>query len=73
MLFRPRRIGDDDVGVVERCALQPVDVVLFVVGAINPTPKLDTKTMRRLNAKVSIEGKNPKQVAKTFLKENGFI
>jgi osmoprotectant transport system substrate-binding protein len=38
-----------------------------------PTPKLDTETMRSLNAKVSIEGKDPKQVAKNFLKENGFI
>ena len=38
-----------------------------------PTSKLDTKTMRKLNAKVSIEEKDPKQVAETFLKENGFL
>lgn len=38
-----------------------------------PTPKLDTETMRSLNAKVSIDGQDPKQVAKSFLKDNGYI
>lgn len=38
-----------------------------------PTSKLDTETMRSLNAKVTIDGEDPKQVAKNFLKENGFI
>ena len=38
-----------------------------------PTSKLDTETMRSLNAKVSIDGKDPKQVARSFLKEHGFI
>jgi osmoprotectant transport system substrate-binding protein len=38
-----------------------------------PTAELDTETMRSLNAKVSIDGEDPKQVAKDFLKENGFI
>ena len=38
-----------------------------------PTSELDTETMRSLNAAVSIEGKDAKQVAKTFLQDNGFI
>lgn len=38
-----------------------------------PTPELDTETMRLLNAKVSIDGEEPKRVAETFLKDNGFI
>ncbi|WP_158058961.1 glycine betaine ABC transporter substrate-binding protein [Halorussus halophilus] len=38
-----------------------------------PTSKLTTEKMRSLNAKVSIDGKDPKQVAKTFLKDNGFL
>lgn len=35
--------------------------------------KLTTETMARLNAEVSSEGLPPKQVAETFLKDEGFI
>ena len=38
-----------------------------------PTPKLDTETMRNLNGLVSIEGKSPKAAARQFLTENGFL
>lgn len=35
--------------------------------------KLTTETMAKLNAKISADGLPPKQVAETFLKEEGFI
>lgn len=37
------------------------------------TSKLTTETMRTLNRRVSIDGEEPNAVAKSFLKENGFI
>ncbi|WP_458204493.1 ABC transporter substrate-binding protein [Haladaptatus sp. NG-SE-30] len=36
-------------------------------------PKLDTKTMQSLNAKVDIDGKDPAVVAENFLKQKGLI
>lgn len=36
-------------------------------------PKLDTETMRSLNAKVDIKGKDPANVAENFLKQKGLI
>ncbi|GAA0256290.1 glycine betaine ABC transporter substrate-binding protein [Haladaptatus pallidirubidus] len=36
-------------------------------------PKLDTKTMRSLNAKVDIDGKDPAAVAEKFLTQKGLI
>ena len=38
-----------------------------------PVKDLTTETQRKLNAKVSIKGKEPKAVARTFLKNNGYI
>lgn len=38
-----------------------------------PTGKLDTKTMQSLNAKVSIDKKDPKSVAENWLKEQGML
>ncbi|SFL46041.1 osmoprotectant transport system substrate-binding protein [Halogranum rubrum] len=38
-----------------------------------PTKDLTTETQRKLNAKVTIEGKSAQTVAKNFLKENGYI
>lgn len=38
-----------------------------------PTSKLDTKTMQKLNAKVSIQKKSPKNVAKNWLKSEGML
>ncbi len=35
--------------------------------------KLDTETLRKLNHAVEVEGKSPEQVAKTWLRDNGFI
>ena len=35
--------------------------------------KLDTETLRRLNAAVDVDGKSPENVAKNWLRENGFI
>lgn len=37
------------------------------------TKDLTTKTQQKLNAKVTIEGKNPKSVAENFLTKNGYI
>lgn len=37
------------------------------------TSALTTETMRTLNGRVSIDGEEPNAVAKSFLKENGFI
>ena len=34
---------------------------------------LDTETLRSLNAKISVEGQDPKQVATTYLKSKGFL
>lgn len=34
--------------------------------------ELDTETMRQLNAAVSVEGRNPREVAEQWLRENGF-
>lgn len=38
-----------------------------------PIGDLDTETMRSLNAKVSIEGEDPQQVATSFLQDNGYL
>ncbi|WP_264556423.1 ABC transporter substrate-binding protein [Halocatena marina] len=38
-----------------------------------PTKDLTTETQQKLNAKVTIEGKDPKSVAEDFLKNNGYI
>lgn len=38
-----------------------------------PIKDLTTETQRNLNAKVTIGGKEPKTVARNFLKENGYI
>lgn len=35
--------------------------------------KLDTGTLRKLNYAVEVEGKSPEKVARTWLRENGFI
>ncbi len=35
--------------------------------------ELDTETMRQLNAAVSMEGRNPREVAEQWLRQNGFI
>lgn len=38
-----------------------------------PVKDLTTETQRNLNAKVSIEGKEPKDVARKFLEDNGYV
>lgn len=38
-----------------------------------PIKDLTTETQRKLNAKVSIDGEEPKAVARSFLKNNGYI
>jgi osmoprotectant transport system substrate-binding protein len=35
--------------------------------------KLDTETLRKLNYAVDVQGKSPERVARTWLRENGFI
>ena len=35
--------------------------------------KLDTETLRRLNYEVDVKGKAPESVARTWLREEGFI
>ncbi|CAA9459546.1 MAG: hypothetical protein AVDCRST_MAG58-2297 [uncultured Rubrobacteraceae bacterium] len=35
--------------------------------------KLDTKTLRKLNYAVDVRDKSPESVARTWLKDNGFI
>jgi osmoprotectant transport system substrate-binding protein len=45
-----------------------------IVGILNPIwAKFTTEELQNLNAKVEVDGQNPDQVAKDFLKQNGFI
>jgi len=45
-----------------------------IVGILNPIwAKFTTETLQNLNAQVEVDGQNADQVAKDFLKQNGFI